>query len=280
MPSGIPISGKRAPRGSRPTTGKFYVVKSAVNGGGGVKSTKQKVVVIPRCSTPGCEKGAVSGGIPGLCIAHGGGRRCQMEGCPKSAAGPTNFCVAHGGGKRCAHGDCNRQPNRGGFCSNHGVLRCKYPNCTKVEKGGGFCCRHGGGRRCQHEGCNKHNVGGGFCIAHGGGRRCTYDGCAKQDIGKGFCRQHGGGFPCEEDECNKLCLRGEKYCRNHLKARSFIDIMLSAADMKGMEEPRSLEVSDVSSESSGKSVDPVLSVSASISNQAADVQGDGSGSPK
>jgi len=56
--------------------------------------------------------------------------------------------------------------------------------------------------------------------------------------------------------------------------------MLSAADMKGMEEPRSLEVSDVSSESSGKSVDPVLSVSAFISNQAADVQGDGSGSLK
>lgn len=286
MPSGIPMSGKRAPRGSRSTSGTFYVVKSARPGGDGVKASRQKVVIIPRCSHDGCEKGAVSGGVPGLCISHGGGRRCNVEGCPKSAAGPTNFCVAHGGGKRCASEGCSRQPNRGGFCRNHGVAKCKFPKCTKVEKGGGYCCRHGGGRRCQFGDCQKHNVGGGFCIAHGGGKRCTFDSCARQDIGGGFCRQHGGGFTCAEADCTKLSLTSEKYCRNHLKARSFIDIMLSAAHMDGDNlgtceidsSPKSSEqgdavalshgpeefVSDVSSESSVKSDEPQLCVSVSV----------------
>jgi hypothetical protein len=33
------------------------------------------------------------------CIAHGGGRRCQLEGCLKSAQGGTQHCKAHGGGR-------------------------------------------------------------------------------------------------------------------------------------------------------------------------------------
>lgn len=227
MPSGVPVTGKRASRGSRSTEGTFYVVRSAQRKGG--KVIKQKVVIIPRCSHLGCEKGAVSGGLPGLCISHGGGRRCRAEGCPKSAAGPTHFCVSHGGGKRCAHEGCTRQPNRGGFCANHGTARCKFPDCTKVEKGGGYCCKHGGGRRCAFEGCNKHNVGGGFCIAHGGGKRCTFEGCTRQDVGGELCRLHGGGFQCEEPGCTKFSLSAERYCRGHLKARSLIDAMLSAA---------------------------------------------------
>lgn len=35
----------------------------------------------------------------GLCIAHGGGKRCQAPGCDKSARGATGFCKGHGGGK-------------------------------------------------------------------------------------------------------------------------------------------------------------------------------------
>ncbi len=224
MPSGVPVSGKRAPRGtSKHAEGTVYITKA----GGAAK--KHKTVVIPRCQTPGCVKGAVSGGLPGLCIGHGGGRRCQTEGCPKSAAGPTHHCVAHGGGKRCQQEGCTRQPHRGGYCNAHGSEKCKFPGCTKVEKGGGFCCKHGGGRRCEYPGCSKHNVGGGFCIAHGGGKRCSWMGCVKQDIGRGFCRQHGGGFSCEEEGCERLVMSGEKYCKNHLKARNAIDIMLSAA---------------------------------------------------
>ena len=34
--------------------------------------------------------------------AHGGGRRCKFEGCPRSARDRTDLCIGHGGGKRCA----------------------------------------------------------------------------------------------------------------------------------------------------------------------------------
>ena len=61
------------------------------------------------CLTPGCTRVAVRGGKPGLCITHGGGRRCKhKEGCTKAAQGSTHFCIAHGGGKRCEHPNCNR----------------------------------------------------------------------------------------------------------------------------------------------------------------------------
>ena len=45
------------------------------------------------CEREGCTKGAQSGGTPN-CIAHGGGRRCKEEDCPKSAQGCTWFCIA------------------------------------------------------------------------------------------------------------------------------------------------------------------------------------------
>lgn len=35
------------------------------------------------------------------CVAHSGGRRCQTEGCERSAAGKTTQCIAHGGGYCC-----------------------------------------------------------------------------------------------------------------------------------------------------------------------------------
>jgi len=39
--------------------------------------------------------------------AHGGGKRCQREGCAKGAAsGGTPHCMAHGGDKRCREEDC------------------------------------------------------------------------------------------------------------------------------------------------------------------------------
>jgi hypothetical protein len=36
-----------------------------------------------------------------MCVRHGGGKRCQQEGCTRSAIGSTNHCLAHGGGPRC-----------------------------------------------------------------------------------------------------------------------------------------------------------------------------------
>jgi hypothetical protein len=42
-------------------------------------------------------------------IAHGGGRRCQHDGCEKGAVGGgTPFCIAHGGGRRCQHDACTK----------------------------------------------------------------------------------------------------------------------------------------------------------------------------
>ena len=42
-------------------------------------------------------------------MAHGGGKRCQHEGCSKAAAvGGTQRCSAHGGGKRCQKPGCTK----------------------------------------------------------------------------------------------------------------------------------------------------------------------------
>jgi hypothetical protein len=43
----------------------------------------------------GLQKGAEGGGTP-HCVSHGGGKRCQHEGCLKSARGDTGHCVGHG----------------------------------------------------------------------------------------------------------------------------------------------------------------------------------------
>ena len=45
-------------------------------------------------------------GTTGLCIAHGGGRKCERDGCSTAARGSTPFCTAHGGGKRCTREGC------------------------------------------------------------------------------------------------------------------------------------------------------------------------------
>jgi hypothetical protein len=107
----------------------------------------------------GCSKGA-AGGTP-HCIAHGGDRRCQHEGCSKSAvAGGTPHCIAHGGGRRCQHQRCS--------------------------KSAGTARRTAGGKRCQHEDCSKGAEGDtGYCVVHGGGktvpaRRLHQGSCPRQ----------------------------------------------------------------------------------------------------
>jgi hypothetical protein len=42
-------------------------------------------------------------------VAHGGGRRCQHDGCLTAAqGGGTQHCQAHGGGKRCHQEGCSK----------------------------------------------------------------------------------------------------------------------------------------------------------------------------
>jgi hypothetical protein len=61
-----------------------------------------------RCQREGCIKSAVAGGTP-HCVAHGGGKRGHEQGCPKAARGDTQqHCVAHGGGRRCLHEGCTK----------------------------------------------------------------------------------------------------------------------------------------------------------------------------
>jgi hypothetical protein len=74
------------------------------------------------CRDPaGCKKAAVSGGVVGRCITHGGGKRCQHDTCEKVAQGKTGFCVGHGGGKRCQVEDCTTSAQSStGFCAKHG----------------------------------------------------------------------------------------------------------------------------------------------------------------
>jgi hypothetical protein len=35
-----------------------------------------------------------------------GRRPCELEGCSKGGIGDTGYCKAHGGGKRCQHEGC------------------------------------------------------------------------------------------------------------------------------------------------------------------------------
>ena len=86
-----------------------------------------------QCELDGCTKWIQGGGTP-HCVAHGGGKRCQEEGCLKSARCDTGACAAHGGGRRCQHLGCPKGAASGG--TQH-------------------CQAHGGGKRCQKQGCSK-----------------------------------------------------------------------------------------------------------------------------
>jgi len=106
-----------------------------------------------------------------LKMKKGTRKRCQHEGCTKSAQGKTGLCKGHGGGKRCQHAGCTKS------------ARDKT----------GLCKGHGGGERCQHTGCTKSAEGKtGRCVEHGGGERCPHckdwpdsrSGCKKYD---GYC---------------------------------------------------------------------------------------------
>ena len=61
----------------------------------------------PQCEEEGCCK--LARGSTGYCTGHGGGKRCQQEGCLKAAqSGGTPHCLAHGGGKRCQQEGCTK----------------------------------------------------------------------------------------------------------------------------------------------------------------------------
>jgi hypothetical protein len=214
------------------------------NGGAGSSKRRKR----PRCRfNGGCDKVVQSNG---LCVGHGGGKRCQHAGgCGKSARSPSSYCKAHGGGKRCQYaGGCGKSAvNPTSYCRAHGGgKRCQHAGgCGKsAVRPTSYCVAHGGGRRCQHPGgCEKSAAsttpycvahGGGkrcqhaggcgtsarspslYCKAHGGGKRCQHaGGCEKSaQSGTSFCIAHGGGRRCEHADCNKHVVR-KRLCKQH-----------------------------------------------------------------
>ncbi|KAG6613311.1 WRKY transcription factor 19 [Phytophthora cinnamomi] len=115
------------------------------------------------CAFPQCTSNAVT---RGLCISHGGGRRCQRKGCTRGAQSK-GLCVAHGGGRIC-----------------------RAAGCSNIQRSMGLCIRHGGGRRCSVKGCQKGVVRQDLCTAHGGKRKCRVPDCTKHVKKKGLCRSH------------------------------------------------------------------------------------------
>lgn len=115
------------------------------------------------CAFPQCASNAVT---RGLCISHGGGRRCQRKGCTRGAQSK-GLCVAHGGGRIC-----------------------RAKGCSNIQRSMGLCIRHGGGRRCCVPGCQKGVVRQDLCTAHGGKRKCRVEDCNKHVKKKGLCRSH------------------------------------------------------------------------------------------
>ncbi|CAI9771955.1 unnamed protein product [Fraxinus pennsylvanica] len=171
-----------------------------------------------RCERAGCQKGAEGKTI--FCKAHGGGRRCQYLGCTKSAKGRTDYCIRHGGGRRCTHEGCpHAARGKTRFCIRHGGgKRCKIENCTKSAEGiTGLCITHGGRGQCQYPWCPKGAQGSTmFCKAHGGGGRCTFLGCTKSADGSTpFCKGHGGGKRCQLKGGTKTEHVGTLFCVCH-----------------------------------------------------------------
>lgn len=192
------------------------VVRSAAGDAGKKAAAPAKKKVYKKCSVEECDKDAKKGG---LCIAHGGGKRCQGDGCEKTAQGTTDFCKAHGGGKRCQAGGCTKSAQGvTDFCAAHGGgKQCSVEKCGKLARPGGLCVTHGGGKRCNANGCTKGaQSNSGFCRAHGGGRRCKTEGCCKSAQGvTDFCRAHGGGPRCKVDGCTKGALEPTDFCSAH-----------------------------------------------------------------
>ena len=121
---------------------------------------------------------------------------CQFEGCRKLAHGPVyNFCLRHGGGYRCLVPGCSKSAYSTKYCSRHGGgPRCQFPGgCGKgAISNSSFCRRHGGGKRCMFPNCTQGSRAGyDFCLAHGGYTPCSFAQCPCPALHGGeFCRQH------------------------------------------------------------------------------------------
>ena len=58
------------------------------------------------------------GGESKKCIRHGGGKKCEIDGCNKSVQSK-NRCKKHGGGRKCKYNGCNTNYFLLGYCRKH-----------------------------------------------------------------------------------------------------------------------------------------------------------------
>ena len=81
---------------------------------------------------------------------------CKLDECPNEAVGKSGLCISHGGGKRCQEPGCNKGAVP--------VAKGAVPVRSTPDR----CSKHGGGYRCEEAGCNKGARGlTGRCLAHG-----------------------------------------------------------------------------------------------------------------
>ncbi|CAH0477086.1 unnamed protein product [Peronospora belbahrii] len=106
-------------------------------------------------------------------------RICKFDNCTRYVVN-RGLCIGHGGGKRCAVVGCTSSAKNLGVCWKHGgSTKCTMTGCENRAKSRGVCWSHGGGRKCSDENCTKTAVSHGLCWAHGGGKRCVVEGCRK-----------------------------------------------------------------------------------------------------
>ncbi|KAH7479497.1 putative WRKY transcription factor 19 [Phytophthora ramorum] len=106
-------------------------------------------------------------------------RICKFENCTRYVVN-RGLCIGHGGGKRCAVVGCTSSAKNLGVCWKHGgSTKCTVAGCENRAKSRGVCWSHGGGRKCSEQNCTKTAVSHGLCWAHGGGKRCVVEGCRK-----------------------------------------------------------------------------------------------------
>ncbi|KAF4133603.1 hypothetical protein GN958_ATG16940 [Phytophthora infestans] len=119
-------------------------------------------------------------------------RTCRFTGCFHYVV-DKGLCVRHGGGKRCTAEGCSSRAKHFGRCWKHGgSMECKSHGCSNRAKSRGYCWSHGGGAKCKTEACDKIAISNGMCWAHGGGKRCIVSGCRKQAYERtcNYCNGH------------------------------------------------------------------------------------------
>ena len=103
-------------------------------------------------------------------------RQCKFEHCEMFRQGNTQFCKRHGGGRKCQVDGCTKLARGRKYCASHGGgKRCIEPNCIRMAVGvSGRCLRHGGGKRCHYEDCDKAaQFSWNFCARHASEVRST-----------------------------------------------------------------------------------------------------------